>query len=71
MPILDRKPVICIHGDSHYYRIDKPLKDISGKTFMHFTRMEVFGSPNVAGVTVTVDPKDSEVFSFRPYYLRE
>jgi hypothetical protein len=65
-----RQPVICIHGDSHYYRVDKPLKDSSGKIFMHFTRMEVFGSPNVAGVSVTVDPKDSEVFSFRPYYLR-
>lgn len=37
----------------------------------HFTRMEVFGSPNVAGVVVTVDPKDPEVFTFRPYYIDE
>jgi hypothetical protein len=63
------KPVVCIHGDSHYYRIDKPLKDRSGTTYMHFTRLEVFGSPNVAGVIVTVDPTDAQVFSFRPYYV--
>lgn len=63
------RPVVCIHGDSHYYRIDKPFKNREGHTFMHFTRMEVFGSPNVAGVFVSVDPKDPQVFSFRPYYL--
>jgi hypothetical protein len=64
------RPVVCIHGDSHYFRIDKPFKNRAGQTFMHFTRMEVFGSPNVAGVAVSVDPKDPEVFSFRPYYLK-
>ena len=65
-----RNPVVCIHGDTHYYRIDKPLKDKSGSVFLHFTRMEVFGSPNVAGVIVTVDPKDPEVFGYQPYYLK-
>jgi hypothetical protein len=65
-----RKPVVCIHGDTHYYRIDKPLKDDSGAVYMNFTRMEVFGSPNVAGVVVTVDPSEPEVFSYKPYYLR-
>jgi len=54
-----RKPVVCIHGDSHYFRIDKPLKDETGNTYLHFTRMEVFGSPNVAGIVVSVNPKDS------------
>jgi hypothetical protein len=63
------RPVVCIHGDTHYYRIDKPFKDKDKKTFMNFTRMEVFGSPNVAGVVVTVDPSDPLVFGFRPYYL--
>jgi hypothetical protein len=65
------KPVVCIHGDTHYYRIDKPFKDESGRTYLHFTRMEVFGSPNVAGVVVSVNPKDPQVFSYRPYYLNE
>ena len=62
---------VCIHGDSHYYRIDKPLKDESGGIYLHFTRMEVFGSPNVAGVVVSVDPNDPLVFSYRPYYLKD
>ena len=66
-----RKPVVCIHGDSHYYRIDKPLNDESGGIYLHFTRMEVFGSPNVAGVVVSVDPNDPLVFSYRPYYLKD
>ena len=66
-----RKPVVCIHGDTHYYRIDKPFKDKNGETYMHFTRMEVFGSPNVAGVVVSVNPKDPQVFSYRPYYLKD
>jgi hypothetical protein len=65
------KPVACIHGDSHYYRIDKPFKNKSKKTFLKFTRMEVFGSPNVAGVIVNVDPNDPLVFSYRPYYLKK
>ncbi len=64
------KPVVCIHGDTHYYRIDKPFKNTAGKTYLHFTRLEVFGSPNVAGVVVSVDPKDPQVFSYQPYYLQ-
>lgn len=64
------KPVVCIHGDSHYYRIDKPLKAKNG-AYLNFTRMEVFGSPNVAGVVVSVDPSDPQVFGYRPYYLKE
>ena len=64
-----RRPVVCIHGDTHYFRIDKPLRDEAGQAFLHFTRMEVFGAPHVAGVVVAVDPADPQVFSFRPYYL--
>jgi len=64
-----KQPVVCIHGDTHYFRIDKPFKNKAGKTYLHFTRMEVFGSPNVAGVVVNVDPNDKQVFRFRPYYL--
>ena len=67
-----RKPVVCFHGDSHYYRIDKPLRDSeTRRRFLHFTRMEVFGSPDVAGVKVTVDASKPEVFTYEPYYLAE
>jgi len=66
-----RRPVICIHGDTHYYRIDQPFRRATGKLWLNFTRMEVFGSPNVAGVAVTVDPADPLLFQFRPYYLEQ
>ena len=65
------RPVVCIHGDSHYYRIDKPFRDANGKTFLGFTRIEVFGSPNVVGLVITVDPDDPQIFSTRPYYLKK
>ena len=64
------KPVLCIHGDTHYFRIDKPFRSNAGDSFLHFTRMEVFGAPTVAGVVVTVDINDPQVFSYRPYYLK-
>ena len=62
------RPVVCIHGDSHYFRVDKPLRDERRWNTPHFTRMEVFGSPNVAGVSVRVDPNTPQVFFFEPYY---
>ena len=66
-----RKPVICVHGDSHYFRIDKPLRSAeTNSRYLHFTRVEVFGSPDVAGLEVKVDPATKEVFSYEPYYLR-
>jgi len=65
------KPVVCIHGDTHTYRIDKPFKNESGTIYPNFTRMEVFGSPDVVGVVVSVDPSDPEIFTFQPYNLQE
>ncbi len=65
------RPLLCVHGDTHYFRIDKPLRDTqTRRRFLHFTRLEVFGAPEVAGVVITVDTEDPHVFSFEPYYLR-
>lgn len=65
------RPVICIHGDSHYFRIDKPLVDNKGLSYLHFTRVEVFGWPNVAGLSISVNPTSAEVFTYHPYYLKQ
>jgi len=36
------------HGDSYRFRFDRPLKDPrSGRRIGNFSRMEVFGSPDV------------------------
>ncbi len=59
------KPVALIHGDTHYFRIDKPLVDMAGHAIPNFTRVEVFGHPNYYWLRVHVDPADPDLFSFR------
>ena len=56
------KPVVLVHGDSHYFRIDKPM--MAKGRVQHFTRVETFGYPDVHWLRATVDPKDPNVFSF-------
>lgn len=62
-------PVILVHGDSHTFRIDKPV--ISESRPMNFTRVETFGSPDVHWVRASVDTRDPEVFSFQPEIVEE
>ena len=63
------KPVVLVHGDSHTFRIDKPV--ISEERPLNFTRVETFGNPDVHWVRATVDPRDGEVFSFEPELIEE
>ena len=65
-----KKPVVCIHGDTHTYRVDQPLRNRDGQVIQHFTRMEVFGAPAVAAVKVHVKPDSKRIFAFEPYYLK-
>ena len=65
------KPVAYVHGDSHYFRVDKPLLDSTGKRVTNFTRVETFGDhqPTLGDVNwllVNVDPSSREVFSYQP-----
>jgi hypothetical protein len=62
-------PVLLIHGDTHRYRFDRPLvhRD-SGEPIARVQRLEVPGSPVVAGVWVSVDPDAETVFSVRTLY---
>jgi hypothetical protein len=65
------KPVAYVHGDSHYFRVDKPLLDSAGKRVTNFTRVETFGDhqPTLGDVNwlkVNVDPSSREVFSYQP-----
>jgi len=71
------KPVVLVHGDSHYFRVDKPLQDASGTRIEHFTRVETpgnnaqSGSNDVQWVSVAVNPGDPEVFSFQQEVVAE
>lgn len=67
-----RKPVAYVHGDSHYFRIDKPFLDAQGTRLENFTRVETFGDNQANGnndvhwLKVTVNPRSREVFSYQP-----
>jgi len=65
------RPVAYVHGDSHYFRVDKPLLDASGKRLENFTRVETFGDNAANGlndvhwVKALVDPQSRDVFAFQ------
>jgi len=67
-----RKPVVYVHGDSHYFRIDRPLLDTQGRRLENFLRVETFGDNQANGnndvhwVKVLVDDRTREVFAFQP-----
>lgn len=60
------KPVVLVHGDSHYFRIDKPLVNPSTREHLdNFTRLETFGNPDVHWVRVRVEPRNPNLFLFQ------
>ena len=72
-----KKPVVLVHGDSHWFMVDKPLHDSLGRTIENFTRVETFGDHAFSGhpdwdtnyvhwVKVLVDPQSRDVFAFQP-----
>lgn len=66
------KPVVYVHGDSHYFKVDKPLLTSTGARIENFTRVETFGdnqgngNQDVNWVKVLVDPHSRDVFAFEP-----
>lgn len=60
--------VVLVHGDSHYFRIDKPMireqNNPEGARLENFTRVETFGPPDVHWLRATVTPGDPMVFQF-------
>jgi hypothetical protein len=65
------KPVVLVHGDTHFQRIDGPLAVAPDESFAipGFTRVETFGTPNLNWVRATIDPTDPEVFSFERVFV--
>jgi hypothetical protein len=66
------KPVAYVHGDSHYFRVDKPFLDSLGRRLENFTRVETFGNNPANGnndvhwVKVLVNGRSREVFAYQP-----
>lgn len=57
--------VVLVHGDTHFYKVDKPLVD-QAHLVKNFTRVETFGSPNLHWIKVSVNTKNPNVFTFQP-----
>jgi hypothetical protein len=58
--------VVLVHGDSHYFKVDKPLTLASGKVLGNFTRVETFGAASTDWVQATIDPNSRNLFTFEP-----
>ena len=67
------KPVVLAHGDTHTFRVDKPMiSSTTGERVENFTRVETFGSPDVNWVRATVNISDpDEIFTFQPEIVEE
>jgi hypothetical protein len=66
-----RRPVAYVHGDSHYFRIDRPFLDAQGRRLENFTRVETVGdnqgngNNDVQWLKVEVDARSREVFAYQ------
>ena len=56
------KPVLLIYGDSHIFRVYRPLR----RRAKNITALEVYGASNMHAVEVTVSPDRAFPFAFRP-----
>lgn len=55
-----------VHGDGHYFKLDKPLSGPKGGVVANFTRVETFGARNTHWVSATIDTKNPNLFIFEP-----
>lgn len=59
-------PVLVIRGDTHTYRVSRPLVINGAEDAANLTRLESFGSPAIGWVRVTLDPDDRALFVIEP-----
>lgn len=57
-----RGEVLLVHGDTHRYRVDRPLRDPANNApLANFTRVEVFGSPSMNWVRIRVTERNGRI----------
>jgi Calcineurin-like phosphoesterase len=57
--------VLLVHGDTHWQRIDHPLRHpVTKKPIANFTRLETFGYPFMGWVNIIIDSTDPSLFRF-------
>ncbi len=61
------KPVLFVNGDTHLYKLDRPLADpATGEPIRNFTRVIVFGSPQTRWIRAGIDPTSPQLFQVSP-----
>jgi hypothetical protein len=58
--------VVLAHGDSHYFKVDKPINLPNGAVLANFTRVETFGARQTHWVSASIDPNNPNLFQFEP-----
>jgi hypothetical protein len=58
--------VALVHGDSHYFKVDKPLNGPNGGVLANFVRVETFGARNTHWVSARIEPDNPNLFVFEP-----
>ena len=62
--------VLIIHGDTHFFKVDKPLYS-PAKILPNLTRLQTFGSSSIHWVRVMVDPASANVFTIEPVIVKQ
>ena len=62
--------VLIVHGDTHFFKLDKPLYSPT-KLLPNLTRLQTFGSPSIHWVKVAVDPASAGVFTVEPMIVKQ
>ena len=60
-----------MHGDSHYFKVDKPINGPADGVLANFTRVETFGARNTHWVSARIDPANPNLFVFEPRIVPE
>ena len=58
--------VVLVHGDGHYFKIDKPINGPTDGVLANFTRVETFGARNTHWVNARIDTSNPNLFLFEP-----
>jgi len=61
--------VLLVNGDSHTYKVDKPMYDNAGQLVESFTRLQTFGSAQNHWVSATIDLHDPNIFELQPHIV--
>ncbi|WP_214413885.1 metallophosphoesterase [Sphaerisporangium fuscum] len=61
--------VLLVNGDSHFFKLDKPLTDANNQVIQNVTRVQTFGSDQNHWVSAEIDPGDPDVFTFHQHIV--